>query len=76
MVLLLMAPVVSDWVPFYYSSAMTLGVFLVIIVLLYQVRSQESPLTRNRTFSCVSYYKSWRERLLRYLFLDETDTML
>jgi hypothetical protein len=36
MVLLSMAPVVSDWVPFYYSSAMTLGVFLVIIVLLYQ----------------------------------------
>lgn len=38
MLLLLMAPIVSDWVPFYYSSAMTLGVFLVIIVLLYQVR--------------------------------------
>ncbi|KAG0581006.1 hypothetical protein KC19_4G217300 [Ceratodon purpureus] len=36
MVLLLIAPIVSDWVPFYYSSAMTLGIFLVIIVLLYQ----------------------------------------
>lgn len=36
MMLMLLAPLVSDWVPFYYSSAMTLGVFLVIIVLLYQ----------------------------------------
>ncbi len=32
-----MAPVVSSWVPFYYSSAMTLGVLLVVLVLLYQV---------------------------------------
>jgi hypothetical protein len=54
MVLLLVAPIVSDWVPFYYSSAMTLGIFLVIIVLLYQVRSQRPPLTRNRTFRCVT----------------------
>ncbi len=37
MTLLLMAPVVSSWVPFYYSSAMTLGVLLVVLVLLYQV---------------------------------------
>lgn len=36
MLFLFIAPVVSDWVPFYYSSAMTLGVFLVIIILLYQ----------------------------------------
>lgn len=38
MLFLFIAPVVSDWVPFYYSSAMTLGVFLVIIILLYQVQ--------------------------------------
>lgn len=43
--LLLLAPSVSDWLPFYYSSAMTLGVFLVIIVLLYQVQVERSFLT-------------------------------
>ncbi|OIT39772.1 PREDICTED: uncharacterized protein LOC109237651 [Nicotiana attenuata] len=36
MVLLLMAPIVSSWVPFYYSSSMAIGVCLVIIVLLFQ----------------------------------------
>ncbi|KAI7991532.1 hypothetical protein LOK49_LG12G02176 [Camellia lanceoleosa] len=35
-VLLLLAPVVSSWVPFYYSSSMAVGVFLVIIILLFQ----------------------------------------
>ncbi|KAI7991538.1 hypothetical protein LOK49_LG12G02170 [Camellia lanceoleosa] len=35
-VLLLLAPVVSSWVPFYYSSSMAAGVFLVIIILLFQ----------------------------------------
>ncbi|PHT59653.1 hypothetical protein CQW23_02016 [Capsicum baccatum] len=35
--LLLMAPIVSSWVPFYYSSSMAIGVCLVIIVLLFQV---------------------------------------
>ncbi|XP_044471129.1 uncharacterized protein LOC123200081 [Mangifera indica] len=35
-VLLLLAPVVSHWVPFYYSSSMAIGVFLVIIILLFQ----------------------------------------
>ncbi|KAM3324064.1 putative protein isoform X1 [Capsicum chacoense] len=34
--LLLMAPIVSSWVPFYYSSSMAIGVCLVIIVLLFQ----------------------------------------
>ncbi|XP_057954381.1 uncharacterized protein LOC131148589 [Malania oleifera] len=33
---LLLAPVVSSWVPFYYSSSMVIGVFLVIIILLFQ----------------------------------------
>ncbi|XP_028064802.1 uncharacterized protein LOC114267917 isoform X4 [Camellia sinensis] len=35
-VLLLLAPVVSSWVPFYYSGSMAVGVFLVIIILLFQ----------------------------------------
>ncbi|KAL7197822.1 hypothetical protein ACSBR2_020361 [Camellia fascicularis] len=35
-VLLLFAPVVSSWVPFYYSNSMAVGVFLVIIILLFQ----------------------------------------
>ncbi|XP_042482131.1 uncharacterized protein LOC122062576 [Macadamia integrifolia] len=34
--LLLLAPVVSNWVPFYYSSSMAIGVFLVILILLFQ----------------------------------------
>jgi hypothetical protein len=42
MTLLLVAPVVSSWVPFYYSSAMTLGVLFVVLVLLYQVLSSRS----------------------------------
>ncbi|THG17691.1 hypothetical protein TEA_026225 [Camellia sinensis var. sinensis] len=36
-VLLLLAPLVSSWVPFYYSSSMAVGVFLVIIILLFQL---------------------------------------
>lgn len=39
-VLLLLAPVVSSWVPFYYSSSMAIGIFLVIIILLFQVFEQ------------------------------------
>lgn len=38
-VLMLLAPIVSSWVPFYYSSSMAIGVFLVIIILLFQVSS-------------------------------------
>lgn len=34
---LLLAPVVSSWVPFYYSSSMAIGVFLVILIILFQV---------------------------------------
>ena len=36
-VLLLLAPIISSWVPFYYSSSMAIGVFLVVIILLFQV---------------------------------------
>nr|XP_028946111.1 uncharacterized protein LOC103423163 isoform X3 [Malus domestica] len=34
--LLLLAPIVSNWVPFYYTSSMVIGVFLVIIIILFQ----------------------------------------
>ncbi|URE30080.1 hypothetical protein MUK42_26143 [Musa troglodytarum] len=35
--LLLMAPTVSNWVPFYYSSSMALGVLLVVLIILFQL---------------------------------------
>ncbi|XP_059664860.1 uncharacterized protein LOC132311136 [Cornus florida] len=35
-VLLLLAPIISSWVPFYYSSSMAIGVLLVIVILLFQ----------------------------------------
>ncbi|KAL1553877.1 hypothetical protein AAHA92_14498 [Salvia divinorum] len=34
--LLLLAPIVSSWVPFYYSSSMAIGVCLVVIIILFQ----------------------------------------
>ncbi|KAK1426135.1 hypothetical protein QVD17_14804 [Tagetes erecta] len=34
--LLFLAPVVSEWVPFYYTSSMAIGVLAVILILLYQ----------------------------------------
>ena len=37
--LLLSAPIVSNWVSFYYSSSMALGVLLVVLVILFQVLS-------------------------------------
>eukprot|EP01018_Ginkgo_biloba_P009723 Gb_34412 [translate_table: standard] len=36
LVMLFLAPIVSEWVPFYYSSAMALGIILVILMLLFQ----------------------------------------
>ncbi|KAK9682233.1 hypothetical protein RND81_10G060100 [Saponaria officinalis] len=36
LMLLLAAPVVSYWVPFYYSSSMAIGILLVVIILLFQ----------------------------------------
>ncbi|CAA0833194.1 Uncharacterized conserved protein (DUF2215 [Striga hermonthica] len=36
LVLLLLAPIVSSWVPFYYSSSMAIGVCLVVIIILFQ----------------------------------------
>ncbi|EFJ10546.1 hypothetical protein SELMODRAFT_23411, partial [Selaginella moellendorffii] len=34
--LLISAPIVSEWVPFYYSSGMTLGIVLVVLIILFQ----------------------------------------
>ncbi|XP_071738907.1 uncharacterized protein [Rutidosis leptorrhynchoides] len=48
-VLLFFAPVVSEWVPFYYASCMTIGVVVVVLILLYQVRKL-LPLGRRKTF--------------------------
>ncbi|KAJ8763189.1 hypothetical protein K2173_025574 [Erythroxylum novogranatense] len=35
-VILLFAPIVSRWVPFYYSTSMAIGIFLVILIILFQ----------------------------------------
>ncbi|XP_071720950.1 uncharacterized protein [Rutidosis leptorrhynchoides] len=35
-VLLILAPIVSTWVPFYYTSSMAIGVLAVVLILLYQ----------------------------------------
>ncbi|KAI4386625.1 hypothetical protein MLD38_004542 [Melastoma candidum] len=35
-ILLLLSPFVSGWVPFYYSSSMAIGIFLVVIIILFQ----------------------------------------
>lgn len=36
-VLILVAPVLGGWVPFYYTSGMTVGILLVVLFLLFQV---------------------------------------
>ncbi|KAL5058997.1 hypothetical protein RYX36_030601 [Vicia faba] len=36
LILLLLAPIISSWVPFYYSSSMAIGIFLVVIIILFQ----------------------------------------
>lgn len=37
-VLLFLAPFMSEWVPFYYTSSMAIGVLAVVLILLYQAR--------------------------------------
>ncbi|KAJ4839072.1 hypothetical protein Tsubulata_037074 [Turnera subulata] len=54
--LFLLAPVVSSWVPFYYSTSMAIGVFLVIIILLYQ--GMRLLPTGRKSFLCLSTYVS------------------
>ncbi|KAG6750814.1 hypothetical protein POTOM_045329 [Populus tomentosa] len=53
-VLLLLAPIVSSWVPFYYSTSMAIGVFLVIIILLFQV------LIDMELFYVPNIFSSWK----------------
>lgn len=43
-ILLLLAPSISSWVHFYYSTSMVIGVFMVIIFLLFQVLFFKSSL--------------------------------
>lgn len=44
MVLLFVAPIISGWVPFYYSSTMVIGILLVVIIILFQVLTLFKPL--------------------------------
>ncbi|KAF8047330.1 hypothetical protein N665_3091s0003 [Sinapis alba] len=37
LVVILAAPVVSSWLPFYYTSSMAVGVFLVVLIVIFQV---------------------------------------
>ncbi|KAK6944554.1 NEMP family [Dillenia turbinata] len=55
-VILLLAPIVSGWVPFYYSSSMAIGVLLVIIILLFQVMKLIP--TGRRSFFYLAIYSS------------------
>ncbi|KAG0483709.1 hypothetical protein HPP92_011793 [Vanilla planifolia] len=53
-VLLLMAPIVSKWAPFYYSSSMALGVLLVILLILFQ-GMKLIPMGRKNVFYLTLY---------------------
>eukprot|EP00258_Populus_trichocarpa_P030907 XP_024446926.1 uncharacterized protein LOC7491061 isoform X5 [Populus trichocarpa] len=55
-VLLLLASIVSSWVPFYYSTSMAIGVFLVIIFLLFQ--GMKLLPTGRKNFFYLSIYGS------------------
>ncbi|KAL1208449.1 hypothetical protein V5N11_019243 [Cardamine amara subsp. amara] len=37
LVVMLLAPFVSSWLPFYYTSSMAVGVFLVVLIIIFQV---------------------------------------
>lgn len=52
--LLLMAPIVSKWVPFYYSSSMALGVLLVVLLILFQ-GMKLLPMGRKNVFYLTLY---------------------
>ncbi|KAH7316256.1 hypothetical protein KP509_21G085500 [Ceratopteris richardii] len=53
-ILLFVAPIVSNWVPFYYSSAMLLGVLMIFIILLFQ-GMKLLPTGRKSTLYIVLY---------------------
>ncbi|GJV39445.1 transmembrane protein 194 [Tanacetum coccineum] len=46
---LFLAPFVSEWVPFYYTSSMAIGVLAVVLILLFQARKL-LPTGRKNTF--------------------------
>lgn len=48
-ILLLAAPLVSSWVPFYYSSSMAIGIMLIIVILLFQAMKL-LPTSRKNVF--------------------------
>ncbi|KAJ9179874.1 hypothetical protein P3X46_008188 [Hevea brasiliensis] len=54
--LLLLAPIVSSWVPFYYSTSMAIGVFLLVIILLFQ--GMKLLPTGRKNFFYLSIYGS------------------
>eukprot|EP01018_Ginkgo_biloba_P007023 Gb_02768 [translate_table: standard] len=54
LVLLILAPIVSKWVPFYYSSAMAFGIILVILIILFQ-GMKLLPTGRKSTLYIVLY---------------------
>ncbi|KAJ9131862.1 hypothetical protein P3X46_034769 [Hevea brasiliensis] len=54
--LLLLAPIVSSWVPFYYSTSMAIGVCLVVIILLFQ--GMKLLPTGRKNFFYLSIYGS------------------
>ncbi|KAL9671834.1 hypothetical protein QQ045_009407 [Rhodiola kirilowii] len=53
-VMLLLAPIVSSWVPFYYSSSMVIGVLLVVMILLFQ-GMKFLPTGRKSAFYLIIY---------------------
>ncbi|KAG6737554.1 hypothetical protein POTOM_059082 [Populus tomentosa] len=63
-VFLLLASIVSSWVPFYYSTSMAIGFFLVIIFLLFQVHKFGFVVFRSSSpflqcFSLFSLCQCW-----------------
>ncbi|WCJ43569.1 hypothetical protein M5689_024301 [Euphorbia peplus] len=55
-ILLLLAPIVSHWVPFYYSTSMAIGIFLLVIILLFQ--GMKLLPTGRKNFFYLSLYGS------------------
>ena len=67
-VFLLLASIVSSWVPFYYSTSMAIGVFLVIIFLLFQVHKFGFVVFRSSSpflqcFSLFSLCQCWYHQI-------------
>ncbi|XP_068636253.1 uncharacterized protein [Aristolochia californica] len=53
-VLLLLAPIVSHWVPFYYSSSIALGIVLVVLILLFQLENGHCAMWNSTCRSGIS----------------------